>query len=71
MLEGFGAERMSVADLDAEALQEGRIDRLRGSRRPGFGRVLRQFAGAGGVELFLGPDFHLVEAADSVLGPPG
>src|SRR6266487_6680373 len=46
MLERFGAERVSVADLDPQPLEEGGIDRLRGSRGPGFGGVLGELAGA-------------------------
>ena len=69
VLEGFGAERVPVADLDAQPLQESGIDGLRGSRRPGFSRVLGELAGAGRVELFLGANLDLVEPPDTILGP--
>src|SRR5207245_11253447 len=71
MLEGLGAERVPVPDLDPEPLQEGGVDGLGGARRARLCRVLSQFAGPARLELFLGADLHLVEAADPVLGPAG
>ncbi len=71
MFEGLGAERVPVSDLDPEALQEGGVDGLGGARRARLCRVLSQLARPARLELFLGADLHLVEAADPILGPPG
>src|SRR5881397_456493 len=71
MLEGLGAERMTVSDLDPEPLQKGGIDRLRGASRARFGGMLSELARPAWLELFFRSNFHLVEAADPVLGPPG
>src|SRR5437868_14855968 len=71
MLERLRAERMAVADLDAEPLQEGRVDGFARPRRPRLGGMLGQLAGAGRLELLLGPNLDLVQSSNAVLGPAG
>jgi len=62
MLERLGAERMAVADLDPEPLEEGGVDRLRGARRARLRGMLRQLTGARGLKFFLRLDLDLVQA---------
>src|SRR5438094_7890803 len=71
MLEGLGAERMAISDLDSEPFQKGGVDRLRGASRARLRGVLSELACPAGLELFLRSDFHLVEPADPVFGPAG
>src|SRR5207249_6837028 len=71
MLEGPGAEGMTVPDLDPESLQERGIDRLRGASRPRLRGMLSELARPVRLELFLRSNLHLVQASDPVLGPSG
>src|SRR5207244_6747533 len=71
VLERFRVQRMAVADLDPQPLQEGGVDRFRGPGRARFGSVLGQLASPCRIEFLLCADLYFVQAPDTILGPSG